>query len=75
MQQFVSQLIFDRQRDRFLLDGVDVVPGDLLRVLIFDGLTGAERWQDTRMEMDGSGSYYLFGLLGYQIGGLFACRI
>ena len=72
--QSVSQLIFDRQRDRFTLDGSDVLPGDLLRVLIYDGVAGKETWTDTTMQLSDDGNYYLQGLLGYCLNGLFACR-
>ena len=74
MQQLVSQLIFDRSRDRFQLDGCDVLPGDLLRVLVYDGIACKEVWIDTTMQLSDDGNYFLDGLLGYCLTGLFACR-
>ena len=70
----VSQMLYNADNDRFTLDGEDLHCGDCLKVLVFNGLSNAPEWIDTRLEMDGSNNWYLTGLIGYSISGLFAER-
>ena len=60
----VAQLTYNPDTDRYELDGCDLHCGDCLTVLI------AGKWVDTRIEY--GEDWYLVGLTGYQIGGLFA---
>lgn len=66
-----AQLTYNPTSERYELDGVGLHCGDALTVLVVNGLTGSMEWIDTRIEMDGNNEWYLVGLLGYQIGGLF----
>ena len=68
------QLIYDADTDRYLLDNEPLHCGDCIQVLVFNGLTGETEWIKTRLEMNGENEWYLVGLLGYQIAGLFARR-
>ena len=70
----VFQMLYNPDTDRFTLDGKELECGDCLRVLVFNGLSNSPEWIDTRLEMDGEGNYYLVGLMGYSISGLFAER-
>lgn len=67
----VFQLIYNEDTDRYELDGYDLHCGDCLSVLVWNGLTGKAEFVDTRMECNSKG-WYLVGLVGYQIDGLFA---
>lgn len=70
----ISQLRYNEDVDRFHLDGDFLSCGDPLHVLIVNGLTGKTEWADTRIELDGSDRWYLVGLSGYDLCGLFASR-
>lgn len=69
----VSQLIYNDDTDCFELDGEELQCGDCISVLIYNGISDKAEWIETRIEHDGSW-YYLVGLIGYQISGLFARR-
>lgn len=66
-----GQLKFDQAADRLVLDDLQLHCGDVLEVLIVNGLTGQAEWIKTRVEVNDEG-WYLVGLVGYQISGLFA---
>ena len=68
------QLTYDADTDRYYFDNEPLHCGDTLQVFIHNGLTGQDEWIDTRIEIDGQGEWYLVGLIGYQIAGLFARR-
>lgn len=70
----VSQLIYNFDNERYTLDNEDLYCGDTLKVLIYNGLTNDIEWIDTRLELDSKGEWYLVGLVGYAIGGLFATK-
>lgn len=67
----VGQIIFDQDAERLVLDGQPLHCGDTLEVLIVNGLDGQTQWLQTRVEVNDEG-WYLVGLFGYQISGLFA---
>lgn len=71
----VSQLLFDEASGRYILDNDALSCGEALKVLVFNGLTNKAEWIDTRIELDSQDNWYLVGLLGYSIGGLFAARL
>lgn len=71
----VSQMLYNAEIDRFTLDGEELHCGDCLKVLVFNGLSNSPEWIDTRIEIDGDNNYYLVGLLGYSISGLFAEKL
>lgn len=58
-------------RDRYEVNGVELTSGDALEVLVVDGTDNSPKWIETTVEHDGE-SYYLKGLLGYTLTGLFA---
>lgn len=64
----IGQII--RKGDRLQVDTQELHCGDVLQVLIYDGLTDSSQWVETRLEHDQD--FYLVGLWGYQIEGLFA---
>lgn len=66
-----GQLIYDPSTGRYEIDGQELHCGDVLKVLVVNGLSGKEEWIETRIELNDAG-WYLTGLVGYQIGGLFA---
>lgn len=68
----ISQIRYNAEIDRYVLDGIDLCCGDMLEVLIYNGITQKEEWIETRIELDGDNNWYLVGLIGYQINGLFA---
>lgn len=68
----VGQLKYNAEIDRYVLDGIDLHCGDMLKVLVYNGISKQPEWIDTRMELDGNSEWYLPGLFGYQISGLFA---
>lgn len=63
--------IFINDRDRLQVDDLELHCGDVLEVLVVDGMENTPKWIKTRVEHDGEG-YYLVGLLGYRPVGLFA---
>lgn len=63
--------IYINESDRLQVDNREITSGDTLEVLIVNGLDNSVKWIDTRVEHNGEG-YYLTGLLGYSIIGLFA---
>lgn len=67
-----GQLIYDPTSDRYVIDGEELHCGDVLKVLVVNGLSGKEEWIETRIELDANDEWYLVGLVGYQIDGLFA---
>ena len=71
----VSQLVFDEASGRYILDNESLSCGDTLKVLVYNGLTNNAEWIDTRIELDSNDNWYLVGLFGYSIGGLFASRL
>lgn len=66
----VSQLRYDPETNRMEFDGRGLHCGELLEVLVVDGLSGQTKWIPTRIEF--AEEWYLVGLLGYQVSGLFA---
>lgn len=71
----VGQLRIDAASGQLSLDGSDLREGDALRVLVVDGASGQPVWIDTSVAADVCGVWYLSGLVGYQVSGLFACKI
>lgn len=71
----VSQLIYNYDNERYSLDNEDLYCGDKLKVLVYNGLTNDTEWINTRLEINSNGEWYLVGLAGYSIGGLFAVRV
>ena len=69
----VSQMIYNHDSKRYELDGDDLHCGDCIEVLIFNALSEKAEWIETRIEYNGE-AWYLVGLAGYEIGGLFAKR-
>lgn len=67
----ISQLTYNEEMERYEFNGEELHCGDCLTVLIFNDVSGKVEWIETRIEHDGS-NYYLVGLMGYQISGLFA---
>lgn len=63
--------IFINDRDRLQVDDWELCSGDVLEVLVLDSRDNTPKWIETRVEHDGE-SYYLTGLLGYRVAGLFA---
>lgn len=71
--QEIYQLVFDEESERYELDGQSISSGTTLFVYVWNGLSQKFEWVETSMEFSHSrGGYYLTGLLGYQVGGLFA---
>ena len=69
----VFQITYNEDTERYELDGRSLTSGTALSVHVWNGLTQKFEWIDTSMEFSKSkGGYYLVGLLGYQISGLFA---
>lgn len=64
----ISQLVYNERTDRIEFDGCDLHCGDCLTVLIVKD--GKPKWVNTRIEY--SESWYLVGLWGFQVNGLFA---
>lgn len=71
MREEVFQLWYDEETDRYCLDTDSLHCGDCISVLVWNGLTKKAEWIDTRIESNRDG-WYLVGLIGYQINGLFA---
>lgn len=74
MAKKISQLIYNENTDRYELDGEGLHCGDCFEVLVVNGLSGKPEWIDTRIEYNNNHGWYLIGIVGYQIGGLFARR-
>ena len=66
-----GKLNFNPTSGRYEIDGQELHCGDGLKVLVVNGLSGEEEWIETRIELNDAG-WYLVGLVGYQIDGLFA---
>lgn len=69
-EKTVAQLRYDPATDRLDFDGDSLHCGQCLEVLVVDGISGQTKWVETRLEY-GDG-WYLVGLVGYQVNGLFA---
>lgn len=56
------------------VDNHELQIGEEISVLVLDGICGVTRWVDTTVQYDDEDcpGYYLSGLLGYNIIGLFA---
>ena len=67
-----GQLVYDEEYKRFEIDNHGLHCGDCLSVLIVDGIDNKPKWIDTSIEINVNGEWYLTGLIGYQISGLFA---
>ena len=67
----IAQLRYNDETDRIEHDGYGLHSGDCLAVLVVDGVDGQTKWVDTCIEFD-NGEWYLVGLMGYQVNGLFA---
>lgn len=67
----VYQITYNEDTDRYEIDGYGLHCGDCFEVLVFNGLTNKAEWVETRIEGNNEG-WYLVGLAGYEIGGLFA---
>jgi len=70
--KIVCQLRFDEENERITFDNTALHCGDCFEVLIFNGLTNKAEWIDTSLEMNHEKQWYLSGLIGYDIIGLFA---
>lgn len=70
----VSQLLYNAETDHFELDKEELKSGDRLKVLVFNGLSNAPEWVETSIELDDENKWYLFGLVGYALNGLFAVK-
>ncbi len=44
-----GQLIYDPTSDRYVIDGEELHCGDVLKVLVVNGLSGKEEWIETRI--------------------------
>lgn len=67
----ISQLQYDPESDRMIFDGRELHYGECLEVLVCNGLNGDKpEWVETRIEH--GEDWYLEGLWGYQMAGLFA---
>ena len=67
----ISQLHYDPESDRMIFDGRELHCGECLEVLVCNGLNGDKpEWVETRVEY--GEDWYLEGLLGSQVSGLFA---
>lgn len=67
----ITGQIFINDNDRLQVDNRELTSGNALQVLVVDGRTNTPQWIDTTVEHNGE-QYYLTGLLGYSIPGLFA---
>ena len=67
----ISQIIYNTETDCYELDGDSLHGGDRLEVLIHNGLSNEDEWIETSIEHNQDG-WYLTGLVGFQIPGLFA---
>ena len=63
--------LFINDNERLQLDSRELTSGDTLQVLVVDGRTNTPQWINTTVEHNGQ-EYYLTGLFGYSIPGLFA---
>lgn len=68
---YVSQIQYNQDTDRYEMNGYELHCGDCFEVLVFNGLTNKSEWIETKIENNNDG-WYLIGLAGYQINGLFA---
>ena len=67
----ISQLHYDPASHRMIFDERELHCGEYLEVLVCNGLNGDKpEWVETRVEY--GEDWYLEGLLGYQVSGLFA---
>lgn len=63
--------IFINDNERLQVDTLELTCGSALQVLVVDGRTDTPQWINTTVEHNGQ-EYYLTGLFGYSIPGLFA---
>lgn len=69
----VAQLRYDKQRNVFTLDGLDVAHNRMLMVLIWNEEKQVPEWCPTRMVYDDKvDQWNLVGFWGFHIAGLFA---
>lgn len=68
----IAQLRYDPFTDRYILNGDPLHAGDPLRVLIYDSGSDDFRWKETRIERNADDQWYLVGLSGIQMNGLWA---
>lgn len=68
----VEQLKYNKETDRIIFNGRALQCGEYLEVLVFNGLNNKVEWIETKLELDEEDRWYLVGLLGYDIIGLFA---
>lgn len=59
-----SKLKYDKDIDRFVVDGYGLHCGDTMEVLLND------KWVSTRIEYDYKSNWYLVGLRGLELEGL-----
>lgn len=71
MLEQVFQIKYDEDADRYYIDDYALHCGDCFEVLVFNGLTNKAEWVETSIEGTRD-TWYLTGLAGYDIGGLFA---
>lgn len=70
-EKTIAQLRYDPESERITFDGYGLHCGDGLEVLVCNGLNGNKpEWVETRIEYNKD--WYLVGLAGYQVSGLFA---
>lgn len=69
----VDQLRVSPETGHVEIGGRELYCGNHLEVLVCNGLHGGvPEWVETHLELDADDNWYLAGLLGYQIDGLFA---
>lgn len=67
----ISQLRYDPESDCMIFEKRELHCGEYLEVLVCNGLNGDKpEWVETRIEY--GEDWYLEGLWGYQVAGLFA---
>lgn len=68
----VAQLVNNEETNRIDFDGVGLHCGECFEVLIWNQATNSAEWVETRIEC--SDKWFLVGLSGIQVNGLFARR-
>lgn len=73
MLDIISQMNFNADTNSYFVDKYELTDGEYLDVLVFNGLTQKAEWIYTCLEYsEDTNKWYLEGLLGYSIQGLFA---
>ena len=67
----IAQLRYDPESDRYTIGRKELHCGDCFWVLIVNAQTHEPEWVDVSIESDRNG-YYLIGVDGYDMDGLFA---